>query len=237
MKIISTIKYQLIDAKRSLFVFFGSLILALALISVSATGSAQISGFEMVSVIFIFVMGLNSFKSAFYFSLANGVSRKTQFISFIASTAIVSMILILVNSILYLIFSNFIPYISLYAQLYFRDSPFSFTDNIWSGMLWSFLLFFMAAVLGYMICLIYYRSGLILKLIVSIAPPAFLFIVLPFMARLYPQAAQYWLSLAGNALGVYPTANPYHGMLTFLTCSILFSAAGYLLIRHAPIKK
>jgi hypothetical protein len=237
MKTLSIFKFQFTEATRSLTVFFGIMLLILAFMSVSISGSAEVGGMETASVIFIFVVGLNSFKSAFNFSLANGVSRKTQFVGHLATTAVLAAILVLGNSLLNLIFSNFVPYSSLYAQLYFQNSPFSYTDNLWSGPIWFFLLYFTSAVLGYMICLIYYRSGLAMKLVVSIAPPIFLFIVLPYLAMLYPETAHYWSELVGSAFGLYQAPDPYRAMQTFFVSSLLFNGAGFMLMRRAQVKK
>ena len=48
----------------------------IGLIAVSG-GRSSMSGVEFSTVIFIFVCGLNSFKSNFYFAKSNGISRKT----------------------------------------------------------------------------------------------------------------------------------------------------------------
>jgi len=237
MKILSSIKYQLNDSCRALLVFWGIVFLILILAAVAGGGNGSVTGMEMASAIFIFVVGLNSFKPAFNFSMANGISRKTQFIGFAASISIFATAMAIADSIFMLIFSNFMPYSSLFTQLYFRNSPQSFSGSLLSGPVWSILLYIMVAMMGYMICLIYYRSGLAMKLAVSIAPPVILFIVLPFSARLNPEPALQFINFIGNALGLYPHAAPMNAATTFLIFSVLFAGASFFLMRRAEIKR
>ena len=64
---------------------------------------STMSGMELSTVIFIFVCGLNSFKSNFYFAKSNGISRKTfikgLLISIIPIALVMSIIDIIINRI------------------------------------------------------------------------------------------------------------------------------------------
>jgi len=234
MKISTSIKYRLFDYRKAVIIFWGIVFMILAATAAIGRGSAEIRGMEMATAIFMFVSGLNSFKPEFNFFIANGVSRRTQFASFAAAAGIVSLAMVAVDMVFRLIFTNFMPYMSLFVQIYYEKSPVSYIESPLSALLWPLLLYVMLTMLGYMISLIYYRSSAMIKLAVSIAPPVLLF----FLFRYIDPAMSGGIThLIGSALGLYPGQSPYSAIATFLCCALLFAAAAYLLMRRAEIKK
>ncbi|MEI8215991.1 MAG: hypothetical protein WCF96_02725 [Eubacteriales bacterium] len=237
MKILSSYKYQISDLRRSLAIFYGIILIIIVFAIIMDNGSAEIGGMEMASSIFIFVVGLNSFRQNFLFSLANGVSRKTQFIAFIASISTAACIMAIIDRIYSLVFSNFILYGSLFQQIYYRGGFNLTLNSAIMSFVWSVVFYISAAMFGYMICLIYYRSGRIMKLVVSILPPVLVFIALPYLAMLNTDLSLKVLKFAGQIFGVYPQSFPINAVFTFLIISLILSFFSFLLMRRAQIKQ
>src|SRR5665648_849874 len=104
------------------------------------------------------------------------------------------------------------------------------------NLIWNFLMYGMFAMFGYFVNLVYYRSGLIMKLIVSIVPAIFVIVVLPYLAFINPVFSQGIQRLAALALGLYNSPNPTWSMLTFGLFFTIFSLGSLMLMRSAPIK-
>lgn len=242
--------YNINDNKRSLTIFYG-IIIAIYLLFLSTNflfdGNSSIGGMEMSSAIFIFVLGLNSFKSNFHFGLANGVSRKTQFLSYAASAVTLAVIMaimdIVIANIVTLIISPKTLYLQLYGQRYSSfATQLTFINHVQmiiEGFIWYTFLYSMTAMLGYCITLIYYRSNLIIKWIVSLIPFLLMFVVLPYLDNITQGAIGRFIGdFIPWALGFLEQGvNPYIAVMNFFLGYILFGAVSYLLIRRATIRQ
>jgi hypothetical protein len=129
MNLKSVVKYQILDGKIAIPVFYLVVlcVMALLLVSVSEIGegsSASISGLEMATIIFLFVVGLNAFRETFRRMMQNGVSRKTMFKGYIITVLILSIGMSLINAVLLWVGKAMVAtkdnvfYRSLFEQLY-----------------------------------------------------------------------------------------------------------------------
>ena len=122
MKLYAITKYQFMESKKSLLIFYGILFSILLLTTSSFTlfgsGTAEVRGTEMASAIFIFVVGLNSFRANFLFSQANGVSRKTQFKGFLLAILLIAGLMAVIDTIYTHLFSSLVPYLSFFSMIY-----------------------------------------------------------------------------------------------------------------------
>lgn len=241
--------FNIYDSKRSLTIFY-SIIIAINIIfgilNVTTTGSTTIGGMEMASVIFIFISGLNSFKTQFHFGLVNGVSRKTQFISFMGYAFALAAFMALADSALgnitSLLFNGESMYMQLYGKRYIDFSAeATFTKNLQifgEGLLWLIFLYAMMAVLGYCITLIYYRSNKIAKWVVSITPALVLFALIPVLESLTNgRFVVKLVEFMGRSMGLGQTINPYMAMISFIIGFGVLALFSFLLIRRAVIKQ
>jgi len=237
MKLQSTIKYQVSETIKPILIFY-TILLALLFIPTLLRGTIEFRGTELATAIFIFVIGLNSFRSSFLFAQANGVSKRTQFKAFILSILTISMILALVDTAYTNLFASILPVSSLFSMIYGQGYILSLSPValLSINLIWNFLMYGMCAMLGYFVNLVYYRSGLIMKLIVSIVPPIFVIVVLPYMALINPVYSQGIQRFAALALGLYNSPNPTWSMLTFGLFFTVFSLGSFMLMRRAPIK-
>lgn len=105
MKLKAAVKYNLSETKNTMIIYY--LVMYAILITTTMLGSVfnqdvRISGIEFSSIIILFVIGLNMFKTQFKFLIQNGISRKTKFLGFLVSTIIVLPMAIIdsINSVL-----------------------------------------------------------------------------------------------------------------------------------------
>ena len=241
-----SVKYHLHEYKTALFVFYGVLIglqfITVAPVLANSNIEVSSSGLEVVSMIFLFVAGLNSFRVPFLFFLVNGVSRKTMFKSTIISFMIVSAIMAIIDTLLGLIFYRFAKYTTLFEMPYgprygieiFQYNP----QFIFEKLVWLFCLYVLACMVGYFITVLYYRMDLKWKYTVSIGVPALLFLGLPPINNVTDGELLISFSeLFLKTMGLWNGHNPYIAMLSFVVGTIIFMMLGNLLTRKATIKK
>ncbi len=114
------------------------------------------------SVVFVFVLGLNWFKTSFRFSQANNLPPRSVF--FLGGTILAILALTLVMSSVDLVLSGVFRgvTIGLYRQIY--------PPHILAQLLWSWLASIVSASFGLMVAMVYYRSTPPLKILVSLSP-------------------------------------------------------------------
>ncbi len=241
--------FYLSDSKKSLAVFYGIVVavyMLFAITVISANGEDTINGMEISSLIFIFILGLNLFKSNFQFGLTNGVSRRTQFISFTAAAATLGVFMaamdVIIEKLVNIFFSSSSLYLGIYGGRYSSFSAgLTLMDHIQmiaEQFLWCAFLYAAMAMLGFCINLIYYRSNTIMKYIVSVIPFIVVFVVEPYIERTTNGAFLHSISdFLSRAMGIGLTINPYIAMLSFFIGFGVLALCSYLLMRHAVIKQ
>ena len=103
MKILKVAKMNFEGIKKSAIIYYFIFICVIIGLMVVSRGIITMSGIEVSTIIFLFVCGLNSFKSNFYFAKSNGISRKIfiegLLISSIPIALVMSIIDIIINRI------------------------------------------------------------------------------------------------------------------------------------------
>lgn len=188
-------------------------------------------GFGMTTAIFIFIAGLNCFKINFKFSRANNVSRKNFYYGTILALLILAALLAVIDTILSGILSTTlnISYVSLHEQLYGFSSPLA-------EFIWSFGLYTLFVNLGWLITMIYYRSNVLIKVVVSISPIIFVIFFQFLNEMVNGVLGRAVFDFFNYAFGFYYNNNSLIGGVSFIIGSILVIAFCYLLIPRAPIK-
>ncbi|MBS4957566.1 MAG: hypothetical protein KHZ99_11050 [Clostridium sp.] len=216
------------------------------LISISTEGTTM-SGLEISTVIFLFVCGLNSFKSNFYFAKSNGISRKTFIKGILISSIPIALVMSIMDIIINRISSIFIENATFYDMSYgnlLGDSG-RLYEGIWvqsnslatifNTILFQFSFCLLAYIAGIVINMIYYRSKKYVKVIVSAIPIAFII----FSGNLYvinPSLTMKINSFLDYIFGFDPV-NVFACILTFLVGCVVLSGITFLLIRKAVIKE
>lgn len=220
-----------------------SILMTIIILDKNTTNSGSLSGFELSTVIFLFVCGLNSFKSNFYFAKSNNVSRKTFIKGILISTAPIALIMSIIDIIIYSVSKIFIDNITFYEMtfrrvyLIYADSSFrsnAFMDII-NLLLFQFTLCIVAYILGFVINMIYYRSNKFMKVIVSVLPIALLITYTNLMY--YSKKISTITTKFLDFIFGFNPANVYGPMITFLVVALILSLISFLLIRKAVIKE
>ncbi|QSX06486.1 hypothetical protein JYG23_03230 [Sedimentibacter sp. zth1] len=185
--------------------------------------NTQIKGLELCSIIFIFVTGLNSFKSEFKFFTQNGVSRKSTVTSFMLSASCVAVIAI-IDIIISVILENVLAnYESMFNQIFVnRYSSYSFLYFLENFVYLTtfYMLIFMG---GHFISSLYYKMNTLMKIIVSIL----LFIGANIVTSLNYAVLGFDLSYYIKCIfGYY--GNTFNPILTSIISMIHFMVYGFL---------
>ncbi|MEA5003309.1 MAG: hypothetical protein VB081_07395 [Christensenella sp.] len=183
-----------------------------------------------IAVIFLFIFGLANFGENIRVALANGVSRRTHYISFL-SFSLISAVVTALLSILF----DAIPY-------FFGTSGASsqFSGSFIERTLFFTTLYLFVIALGYFIAGAYYRMNNPARVIVSIGVPAGLiyFAVNVTNARSVLTAQPMsWEAIAAffERFGQWMTQT-LNASLFFAIIAALFLFLGWLVTRRAPIK-
>ncbi|MGV8984498.1 hypothetical protein [Clostridium sp.] len=228
-------KYQLMTFKLPSLICL-SIIALNILISITVTylfpGSGVSAGSsDLVTFIWIFILGLVTFISSFKFMIANAVSRKSLFWANILSMAIASIAwAVIITLILSIIKIMNINIFVIYRLLYNNYS-------VMSTIVWFITVFYLLIVVGWFISMAYYRSSKRMAYLISFAP----FVLSGLLTiinqstngKLFESIIKFIVAAMGFS-GSIP--NPYIASFSMLTCVVIICGFNYLLIRKAEIK-
>lgn len=222
-KAFKVFRYQIYESLTAVAIFYLA-VLFIALFVTIWDGSSS-SGFEFASAIFIFVVGLNSFKSSFRFMQFLGVTRKTFFLGTLLALLAIAAGMTVIDMVLGNLYAQVQPYSSLFAQAYVQKS-------IVAQFVWETALLTMFAFVGFFITMLYYRSGKVLKIVISLAP-VYVSIILNLMPSLVIPLTQ----ILGFLGGIRPGVGVWDNVLGMLVSILASTGLCFLLIRRAPIKR
>jgi len=243
MRLSPALKFQLNSIKWPVIIFY-IVIYALLILMVTSQiilrgygVDGSIGGMDMSSMIFLFIMGLNSFKSTFHMFSANGISRKTMFLSFLITTGIVCSGMAIIDSINAIIINEFVAYDPVLVQMFESRYNGIGLMTYGEGFLWMFFAYTASMMFGFFLTTAYYRMNRPLKLIISIGVPVFLFIILPILD------AQLFYGEIFKAIGTFIafctgqlSGSPYVAMASNFVFYVIFAMLGFLIMRRATVK-
>lgn len=230
--VLKVAKYQLRDFRKSVMIYY-SVILGLGLFLVILTMKSQATGqssFSGASVIFLFILGLNCFKTSFKFVQANNISRKVFYLGNIIAIVSISGIIALIDFIIDRIFVSCVSYAGIFEQIYTSGG---FFDKV----LWSVAILTFATSLGWIITMIYYRCNSLMKSIVSLSPVVIAIVFGYFNRLTYGDLGEAITNFLGSALGLTNGLNPYMAVLSFTIATMGIFGLSYLLLYKAPIRE
>lgn len=246
MRLKAVVKYNLSELKNGILIFYCIIAVIIAFFGVSFISVSKnnvhssMGGVDVATAIFLFVVGLSSFKQNFLLLSAYGVTRKVQFYGFLISSLIVSAFMSAVDTAYGNILTGFINYNPVFHQIYQEwVSAVPKAMVILTGFMWSTVLYFFELLLGYTITSLYYRMTRILKIVVSISVPVLLFTVFPGLdsiltnGKIYGWIGGLFLAMGGLKDGV----NPFIAVLSLLVESIILAVLAFLLMRKAAVKE
>ena len=243
MRLAPALKYQLSGIKwpviifyiviYSLFILMGTAQLIVRRVELEGT----FGGFDVASMIFLFVVGLNAYKSTFHMFTANGISRRTMFISFVAVAGILCAGMALIDSVNALIISQFMNYEPSFVQDFMLRYGSGGSMMYGEGILYMFCSYLSCIMLGYFITTAYYRMNKPLKLTISIGVPVIFFIILPIIdEQLFSGEIFRFLGTVMAFCSGRLSGSPYVAMGMDLAFAAVFGLFAYLLARRASVK-
>ena len=229
-RILPFAKYQLSDNRSGVLIFY-SILIAIAVMmaaipSWDSRGQTNLSG---SSIVFVFVIGLNCFRSSFLFAQANNITRRTFYFATILALVGLAVILSLADFIMDSVMSRYPFYAGLFEQMYAAPAV--------TKILWTIVLLTFSASLGWMITMLYYRANALVKVLISVSPIALMLLV-NYIHLLTGGRFGYWLlDFFARALGFsWETSNPYPAIGSLFLASLLIWGINFLLIKKAPVR-
>lgn len=246
----ASFKYQAAEIKRPAAIFYFVVLCVtifmfiIAFMNSDSIGAAQYQGYEISTAIFVFVLGLCSFKESFGMLLQNGISRKTMFLSkmlvfpvWCLLFAVIDRLFILLGSWLTSLNEKII-YTGLQSQMYPQHvQEIGGFRQFAEGILFNFCMYMAFAAIGFFITILFYRMNKGGKIAVSIGIPALALFVLPvvdgylFQGAVFRKLAQF----LDFSLGL-SAQNPFAAMMTGFLCFLIFGGLSYAAMRKAVVK-
>lgn len=230
-RIISLYQYLLSDTVKAVCVFYGILLLLIVFIgTMPSLASGHMSGLEFATTIFLFVVGLSSFKSGFLFASASGFTRRQYVLAVAGMLATVATFMSLVSMGITAAISMAMPIFTPWPQVYPQNTVAELGMWYWVINLW-------AAAMGLVITLAFYRLSTMGKWLLALSP-VFLGILLPILDGLAGNGLFRWFGTVFEALmGIGPRPIPLLGAGSIFLFALLLFALARLLVRGVPIKE
>ena len=256
MNIFASFRYQMADQKKGIMVYYGVLFGMYVLIETlfvflfpPQKNMSSMNGVTGITVIFLFVASLCSFKGNFGMCLQNGVSRRSLFLGRLCTAGAVCLITAVLDEALTLL-------VPLFSTLLRTDIvSYSLFENVYGGMLgdslnpflmglcsmaFSFSALLAAAGLGYFITILFYRLNKLGKILVGAGVPGFFMVGVPLLKMLNERIAGGKIGEALvrfiSSMAEFLVGQPQNAMLTYLALFAMFSLFAWLLMRRAVVK-
>ena len=196
------------------------------------------SAIETIGIAFIFVSGIAKFKQILKHSFANGISRKTEFVTSLLSGATAGIIMVFGFIAFGFLFSLITSYKSLFDEAYSTYNFSSVIEYALNRFFYDFFGYFGSYIAGACIGALYYRMNRVLRIAVSVGVPC-LFIFgsggLAYMAFRNPALSNFFEKIYVFIHQVWsqPLTNNIFTIVNTSICILVY----FLLIRKAPIKE
>ncbi len=250
MNVKAAYRYQLSEYKNSVMIYYLIVVLVIVFLGVTVSTSEgsffnSTGGIEMSSVIFLFVVGLNSFKETFLMLLQNGVSRKSLFFGRLASVGLLCTGMMVIDRIMVTVITGVIGenesfrVAGLYEEFFYeRTKELSPLLMNLEAVLFTVCVYMAAFALGYFITTAYYRMNKALKFAISVGLPVSIFAVLPIVDSTITKGriSRFFGYVFGSVLGLNKD-QPYNFVVASLVATALLLTFSWLLIRTAVDKK
>ncbi|HEX3016889.1 MAG TPA: hypothetical protein VHP31_03430 [Caproicibacter sp.] len=263
MNIKPILRYQLSGHFQVFRVLYGIIYAIFAAVIISkyvwpaSTENVNISTSDLTTMITIFIVGLTFFKDPFRFYISSGVSRKRFFAGMISALGITSAATALLDCVNALIFSQFLNYHSLYQMLLNPEKigtlisvktakgietgevfyKIAFTPSmLLKNFLWCVLAYFVCAMIGLFITVLYYRMSKVQKVIVSVSVPSFFLFVLPILDEYVARGSIGAVISKGFEWWVNCGVNPAADIITRLLLAAVLAGITYYMVRKAEVK-
>lgn len=240
-------KYNIKSSLKSIMIFyliFITVITSVVIINKTSGGIGS-SGIEFSSVIFLFVIGLNSFKENFYFSQANNISRENYFKSMVITILPIALGMSIIDLVINRVYNVFVASPTIYDMAY-GSSLYSYINvetwtqsniiqTLFGTVIFLFAFYIVAFAVGLLVTMIYFKCNKIMKILVILSP-LFFQAILGIVVYISPEFEGKSEIFIENILGIN-TRNSYAAALTFICLFLITMGFVYLLVRKAIVKR
>lgn len=201
-------------------------------------GEGSTSAIETIGIAFIFVSGIAKFKQSLKHSFANGISRKTEFVTSLLSGATAGVIMVFGFIAFGFLFSLIAPYKGLFDEAFGAYNFSSAAEYAFNRFFYDFFGYFGSYIAGACIGALYYRMNRVLRIAVSVGVPC-LFIFgsggLAYAAFRNDTLRNFFETIINFITRVMsqPLTNNIFTIVNTAICILVY----FLLIRKAPIKE
>lgn len=244
MKLKQTMRYHLHDFTRASIIYYlviaSLILLSFILKAALSLEHFTLGGLDSSSAIFLFVLGLNAFKSQFGLFIQNGISRRTLVVDFLLSALLISFGVALVDNILPLLLRTSLNYSSVFMSTYYPMKTYAFSIT---GLAWTMLANMAAMCCGFFLTTLFYRMNKPLKVLVSAGIPLLIFVGLPLAEvfipsfNFYQSALKFYLWAMGMSFFGIGAVSPLRALVSLSVVSVVMAALAYLLVRRATLKE
>ena len=241
------LKYQIYDSRKSLLIYAFVMIVLFTVSGILAASDADyfaMSGTELSTFIFFFVVGICIYKEHWLMGMQNGIPRAQFFKSCLSVGIFFGIIGSLFDLLLTKIFKGIFSGLSNFdiesfiEMLYYEyfDGLSSFSSAA-VNIIFSFMSIVTLFLMGMLIAAIYCRIPKKMKTAFAIALPISIFVVLPILATFFPglstKAIITFLRIMGLTEGAQ---NPLTGCVTMVILCIILALGCYGLLRKTEVQ-
>lgn len=248
MNIKAALKYQLEDHKKSIIIFYITILFVYLIaitsiwsISTNVRVSGSFNGMNVATAIFLFVSGLCSFRENFLMLGQNGISRKTIFTSRVIVNIIVAIVMAIIDKFIWIIFkaiagsSGSMEFKTLFEMV--GGNGLNGMSNLLINLGdigFSIVIYLACIFVGYFITIMFYRLNKAGQAIVGAGVPVFFLVVLPIFDSVVAggRINRFFSKVVTFAVG---TLDRF--IISSIVISVVFAALSWLLMRRASEKK
>ncbi|MBU3176048.1 hypothetical protein KPL47_06665 [Clostridium estertheticum] len=237
-------KYNIKNSLKSIIIYYIIFIGALTgkkMMSQYSGVSSSTSGLEILSVVLLFVLGLNFFRENFYFTQANNIPRRDYFKATAMAILVIGLTMSILDVIINRLYNTFMENYMMYDIIYSKVSR-SSTSAVWiqsnsiqtlfRTVTFLFAFYIVAFGVGLLTTIIYYKCNKTMKVLVSLIPIA----VYGIVSRNNFDLGEKVKNFIGDLLGI-EIRNSYMAVITFICLFIITMCFVYILVRKAVVKR
>lgn len=245
-KLRAPFKYQVFELLKAIGVYYAIITLAYLLISIAMSfvfsdgigDGGTFSGMDGSSFVVVFILGLTTFKENLGLFVQNGVSRRSFYITKLASAIIMCLVVIIADRLLLTFLGAIGRLTSSFKTLsVFEQMTIEGASTV-STMFMAFFSYLLAFASGTFLTIMFYRLNGFFKVIVGAGVPILCFIVFPIADTMLFQnkVSMALVRFADFALGL-SKGLPWNAVITLLLCSALTFCLAWLILRRAVVRK
>ena len=227
------VKYQVIKFRKVIMIYYASMFVILMMLAYNLLGGGVMPGMEGITLSFIFVMIISSFKENLRMFLQNGLSRKSVFYSYIISITGVVMIMGFISTGMNIILNRYFNYDSVQNSMaYVGNNPIL---KVITGFIFITVIYMIMAMTALFMIIHYYRMSTKVRVTVYVGVPI-LFIGIVILSAEYPEnmVIQRITEFMVAALDSTSTTNTYWFNTVKL---IILGTLSYHLIKKITVQK